>query len=362
LKKKIIIGLVLILVVVFFIFKSGKPVKPAAKAEDMVFLNTSDVSVVKLGKVDDILAFTGDLSALNQAVISSEVDAVVKKVLVQEGQLVTKGQTLAVLDDTNVVQEVSQQQALLSSAKARFELDKKKLEKQKALYDEGFISKIAYDELQTNYQASLELIKQQQALLAQSQKRLSDTIIKAPFSGYLYQKNIDNGQLATKNGKLFAIASLDNLQIKAAIPSDYINHIKINQQVSFNVETSHETYFGKVLRINPVAELGTRSYYIYIDFDNKTAKLKSGQFVKGRIILSSLANITYVSRDAIRKTENETYVLVLENNRVIKKPVKILLSNKFANINAISGVKDGDSVLLANVLSIKAGDHAKIVN
>ncbi|MBX9734274.1 MAG: efflux RND transporter periplasmic adaptor subunit, partial [Chitinophagaceae bacterium] len=304
----------------------------------------------------------GDLSALNQAVISSEVDAIVKKVLVQEGQFVTQGQTLAILDDTDLVQAVSQQQALLSTAKARFELDKNKLEKQKALFDEGFISKIAYDELQTNYQLSREGINQQQALLAQAKKHLSDTIIKAPFTGYLFQKSIDNGQLATKNGKLFSIANLDNLQIKAAIPSDSINKIKVGQHVSFNVETKNETYSGEVIRINPVAELGTRSYYIYIDFNNKIARLKSGQFVKGQIILSSLPNTTYVSKDAIRSSDSGSYVLVLANGVVVKKSVNILLTNKLTNMSAISGVKAGDTLLLKNVLSIKPGDHAKIVN
>lgn len=211
-----------------------------------VLLNSADITTVKLTDVNSVIAFTGELSPLNQSVISSEVDAVVKKVLVQEGQLVTKGQILAILDDTDYKQAVSQQQAILSSAKVKFLLDKNKLEKQQALYEQGFISKIAYDELQTNYQASQQVINQQQAALERAKKQLTDTTIKAPFTGYIYQKNIDNGQLATKNGKLFSLASLDYLEVKAPIPSDYINHVSVGQVISFSVETRPDVFSGKI--------------------------------------------------------------------------------------------------------------------
>lgn len=350
------------LLVAVFVAKGYKTRHEKVIVDNSVLLNSADTVIVKLGTVNNEIAFTGDLSPLNQSVISSEVDAVVKQVLVQEGQLVTKGQTLAILDDSDLKQAVSLQRAVLSSARAKFELDKNKLDKQKGLFDQGFISKMAYDELKTNYQSSQEMINQQQASLERVKKQLSDTIIKAPFTGYIYQKNIDNGQLAAKNAKLFSIASLDRLQVKAAIPSDYINQIKVGQTISFGVETRADTFTGKITRINPVAELGTRSYYIYVEFDNRNAKLKAGQFIKGRITLATLGNTPSISRDVIRSFGDDTYVLVLVNNIVVKKPVKVLLSNKLANMVAISGVNPGDVVLYAAVLSVKPGDRAKIVD
>jgi RND family efflux transporter MFP subunit len=362
LKKKIIFGLIAILIIAIFTMRSYKTEHKNIVPISEVLLNSADTAIVKSGTIDDVIAFTGDLSPLNQSVISSEVDAIVKKVLVREGQLVAKGQTLAILDNTDLLQAVSQQQAVLSSARAKFELDKNKLDKQKGLFDQGFISKLAYDELKTNTQSSQEFINQQQASLERAKKQLSDTVIKAPFTGYIYQKNIDDGQLASKNGKLFSIANLDVLQVKAPIPGDYINRIKVGQMASFNVETKSTIFFGKITRINPVAEIGTRSYNIYIDFDNRNAKLKAGQFVKGRITLSTLSNTPIISRDAIRANGDNNYVLILVNNTIVKKAVKVLLTNKLTNMAAISGVKPNDVVLMSTVLSVKAGDHAKIVD
>lgn len=361
-KKKIIIGIIVIILISIFIMRGCKTKPQVSASDNVVLLNNADIAFVKSGTVDSVISFTGDLSPLNQSVISSEVDAIAKQILVQEGQFVTKGQVLAILDDTDLRQAVSQQQAVLSGARAKFDLDKKKLEKQKVLFEEGFISKIAYDELQANYQSSQELINQQQAALERAKKQLSDTVIRAPFTGYIYQKNIDNGQLASKNGKLFSIASLDNLQIKAAIPSDYINQIKVGQLISFRVETINSVFTGKISRINPIAELGTRSYFIYVDFDNKKAGLKAGQFIKGHIVLASLPDTLELVHDAIRGAGDAAYVLLLNKNTVVKKPVKILLSDKLTNMVAVSGLNSGDMVLLSTVLSVKAGDLVKIVN
>ncbi|MFN7094109.1 MAG: efflux RND transporter periplasmic adaptor subunit [Burkholderiales bacterium] len=362
-KKLLIIGIVILVFsgVWSLLARKGSSVA-APKVATSILLNQSDLVKVERGVVENSIGFTGDLAPLNQAVISSEIDAQVLKVMVNEGQLVTKDQVLAILDDTELKQAVSQQRAILASNKAKFRLDKNKLERQKDLLAQGFISKFAYEELQTNYQASLEAIKQQQAALKQAQKQLSTTVIKAPFTGYIYHKYIDTGQLASKNGKLFSLASLDHMQIKAAIPSDQINDVQPNQLVTFKVETSKQIYQGKVSRINPVAETGTRSYMIYVDFDNRRYQLKAGQFVKGQIILTQLANVTYLPREAIRQGSAGSYVLVMAKNKVLAKPVTILLTSMTAGFSAVSGVESGEVVLAGNVSMVKVGDAIKIVD
>lgn len=361
-KKKVLIGIALLVMILLIVkLVKHKPVV-ISKNPTAILLNSTDVLKVRDGSISNVIPFTGDLSPLNQATISSEVDAVALKVLVSEGEFVKKGQVLAILDSTDLAGALSQQEAVLSSVKAQFALDKNKLDRQKELYKQGFISKIAYDELQTNYEASLENINQQQAGLARAKKQLSEATIKAPFDGYIYQKNIDNGQLASKNGKLFAIASLDSLQLKAAIPSDSINQIKTGQTVTFTVETKDKPYMGQITRLNPVAETGTRSYFIYVNFDNRKYQLKAGQFVKGQVILSTLDNITYLPNDAIRHDENNNaFILALDHDKVVQKSVKILLSNRVMSISAISGVQAGDTVLAGNVLTVKAGDLVKIL-
>lgn len=363
-KRKIIVGVILaaIVVVGVVLHKSDTTKENTTKNANSVLLSNSDITEVKKGSVANVISFTGDLTPLNQVVISSEVDAQVLKVLVSEGQLVQKGQVLAILDNTDLKQALTGQQAVLATSQAKNALDKKKLDKQKDLYEQGFISKFAYDELLNNYQVSREDIHQQQAALERAQKQLSDTVIKAPFTGYIYEKDIDSGQLASKNSKLFALANLDQMQIKAPIPSDQINSIKVNQSVSFNVETNKQVYTGVVCRVNPVAETGTRAYMIYINFDNHEAKLKAGQFVKGQIVLANLDNTLYLPTDSIKYNESLAYILYLNNGVVESRVVNPLLSNALNNTTAVSGVSESSVVLKGNVLTVKIGDKVKIVD
>ena len=250
----------------------------------------------------------------------------------------------------------------IAAAQAQAIVANKLAERNKILLEQGFVSQIAYDELVSNYQASLQNYKAQEAMLKRSQKQLTNTHITAPFAGVIYQRNVQPGQLAQKNTKLFALANLNYLEIKAAIPSDQINQIALGESVVFKVETDSRGYQGTISRINQVAEAGTRSYMVYIDFNNIGAGLKSGQFIKGQIILRNLEQQLVLPCDALRSAESSNYVLVLQGNKVIKKAVQLILSNRQTGVCSVSGVKRGDEVLAGNVLTVKVGDSAKIVD
>lgn len=362
-KPVIITSIIFLIIAVIAILITKKTVtKENTVLSNVILLNKTDVLSVKQGSLNEVVNFTGDLTAKEQTMISAEVDAKILKVWVEEGQLVKSGQVLADLDTQELLQAVNQQNAQVSAAKARLDLDKQKMDKQAELLKEGFVSKIAYDELVSNYQSSLDNYKAQQAMLKRSQKQLADTHIIAPFSGVVYQKNIQQGQLALKNTKLFALANLDNLEIKAAISSDQINKIAIGQKVVFHVETNKQDYSGVISRVNQVSEAGTRSYMVYIDFDNKISGLKAGQFVKGQIILNGLENQLIVNCDTIRTNESGTYIFTLNQNVVRAVDTQIILSNRDSNMCSISNVKVGQYVLLGNVLTVKSGDRVKIVD
>jgi RND family efflux transporter MFP subunit len=364
LKRKItwfILGLIILLVV--GLTRNSHQQVVGSVAKSAILLSSSDVNSVISGNLSEAINFTGDLSPKEQTVISAEVDARVNRVLVDEGQVVKAGQALAELDTVDLSQAVTQQEAQLARAKSQLELDRQKMEKQSALLKQGFVSQIAYDELVTNYQASLQGYKAQEALLKRSKKQLADTHVTAPFAGVIYQKSIEPGQLALKNTKLFAIANLANMEIKAPIPSDAINRVKVGLPVVFKVETDGRDYAGVVSRINQVAEPGTRSYLVYIDFDNRKSNLKAGQFVKGQIVLRTLTKQLLIPCDALRKLNNaRATVLTLANDWVVAKPVQLVLANTQTGMCAVGGLTAQDKVVAGSVLSVKAGDQAKVVD
>jgi membrane fusion protein (multidrug efflux system) len=360
--KKVLLVLTAIIILLVIVNVVTKEEHAKVTKSEVSLLNQADITTVKQESISAIVNFTGDLSPKAQTIISSEVDAKILKVMVEEGQLVKAGQALAELDTLDLAQAVSQQDAQVAAAKAKLELDKQKMDKQEQLLKQGFISQIAFDELINNYQASLQNYKAQLAMLTRSKKQLANTHITAPFAGVIYQKSIEPGQLALKNTKLFALANLDTMEIKAAIPSDQINAVSLGQSVVFKVETDAREYLGTVARINQVAVAGTRSYTVYIEFNNKNSVLKAGQFIKGQIVLKNLPAQSIVSCDALRSVANDKYVLVLKDGVVVQKPVKLILENQQNLKCAVSGLVTGEKVLAGNVLTVKAGDKVRVVD
>ena len=360
--KKVLLVLTAIIILLVIVNVVTKEEHAKVTKSEVSLLNQADITTVKQESISAIVNFTGDLSPKAQTIISSEVDAKILKVMVEEGQLVKAGQALAELDTLDLAQAVSQQDAQVAAAKAKLELDKQKMDKQEQLLKQGFISQIAFDELINNYQASLQNYKAQLAMLTRSKKQLANTHITAPFAGVIYQKSIEPRQLALKNTKLFALANLDTMEIKAAIPSDQINAVSLGQSVVFKVETDAREYLGTVARINQVAVAGTRSYTVYIEFNNKNSVLKAGQFIKGQIVLKNLPAQSIVSCDALRSVANDKYVLVLKDGVVVQKPVKLILENQQNLKCAVSGLVTGEKVLAGNVLTVKAGDKVRVVD
>lgn len=365
-KSKKVLGLllgILILAVIVGNYLHNKhnqvaPITTKASTQ-AVLLSPSDITEVKVEDVEETIPYTGNLEPLEKVVISSQVSGLVSKVLVKAGDLVKKGQTLAIIDDSELKQNLLDQEASYLKSKSQLSLEENKLQKQKALYDKGFISKIGYAELENSYKSALEAYHQELAKLNIQKQKLAYSNVKAPFNGYIYQKNIELGQFLSTNSNLFAIANLDFLQLIATIPNNEINRIKVGQKATFKVEGESAVYKGYVNRINPVAVNGTSSYEVYINFDNRHAFLKAGQFVKGQIAIGGLNQVSSISTDAIHLTESP-YVLVVVDNKVVAKPINILLQNKFNNISAISGLNPYDKVILEQVVGVKAGDTINI--
>jgi membrane fusion protein (multidrug efflux system) len=368
LKKKIIFILIVVVIFILIAIRSHnkKPNNINHKIEkDAITLSRNNLSTVNYGDVNTLVSINGDLSPVNKTIISSEVSATVNKVYVRAGDYVKQNQVLAELDKTELKGMADQIKAQLATAKAQFELNKIKLERNKELYNQGFISKVAYDELKTNYQAALEKINEQNAALKKAQKQLSNTVIKAPFAGYVYQKNVENGQLVNQNSQMFAIASLDKLQIVAYVNAMQINQVKIGQKVEFNTEASSEVYYtGYIAEINPVAQSDTRSFMVYVDYDNRKTMLKAGQFVKANIIVGTIKNALYVNSQTIRydNITGEPFIFTIENNKVRKVIVKIIAQDDISAKVAIAAkVTVGIVVVNDLVSNINDGDVVKLL-
>ncbi|WP_024303962.1 efflux RND transporter periplasmic adaptor subunit [Pseudogulbenkiania sp. MAI-1] len=328
----------------------------AAKAPPPRELAASDVLVAKVVPLADTLAFTGTLNALDSSTVAAEVEAVVREVVVREGERVRRGQLLARLDHETLAQSVAEQEAQLANSRARLGLARVKLDKQRELYERGFISRLAFEEVESDFQVRAGELKAQEAQLARARKSLADTRLSAPIDGVVYQRAINPGELAQRNTPLFRIADLSVLELAASLPARFIGKLHVGQHARFTVEGLAEEFDAELVRLNPVAASGTRSFTVYLRVANPEGRLKAGQFAKGGIVLKEVDDAVSLPLSALHDAGGKPWVLLAERGKVVRRPVTVRLLAESAGRVAVDGVKPGETVLTASLLGINPGD------
>ena len=330
---------------------SAATVQAAARA-----LSQADVVVARPAVLRDTLPFTGTLAALKSSSIAAEVEARVEQVLVREGEMVKPGQVLARLDSESLDQSVTEQQAQLAANQSRLKLARIKLDKQHELLQKGFISQLAYDEADSEYTVRQGELQAQTTQLARARRQQADSVVRAPIAGVVYERKTNPGEIAARNARLFSIADLSVLELSASVPSQWIGQIKPGQQARFSVEGLPDEVVGEVVRVNPVAQSGTRSFLIYIRVNNADGRLKAGQFAKGGLVLREVAGQVVLPQAAVQDLPAHPWVMLVNKGRLQRQPVQLLLWSQSEHKVALAGVQAGQVVLAAPLLGVTRGD------
>ncbi len=332
--------------------KSAKDAKKPVSRE----LARTDILTAKPGIVQDSLPFTGSLSAQSRSLVSAAVEGKTLDVRVREGAQVKRGQILATLDNEALRQNVAEQEAQVANTQSRLKLARVKLEKQRELLQKGFISKLAFDELESDYNVKVGEFKVQEAAMARARKQLADTVVRAPIDGVVFERKTNPGEQVAMNAQLFSIVDLSVLEVTATVPARLMGALHTGMAANFTAEGQGGDFAGKLERINPVAVSGTRNFAIYVRVDNKDGRLRVGQFVKGKIVLREVRDEIVLPMTAVQDMASNSWVEVVENGKLAKRPVQVVLQSEVDRQVAVKGIKPGEVVIAAMLLGTKLGD------
>lgn len=319
-------------------------------------LSAADVMVVQAENFERTVSFTGSLKPLKEATVSAESGGTVARLLVDEGNTVQAGQVIAVMDNQSVRESLQAQQAQVQNSQANLALAQTKLKQQQVLFNKGFVSKLALEQAQNEYQVALGNHKAQQAELSKLQKNQADSQVKAPISGVVFDKLVNAGELVNAGGQILKIAQTSVLEIAATVSSEQVTFMDVGQDVRFTVAAGAPEHMGKIVRINPVADANTRQFTVFIQVNNGDGSLKAGQFAQGKIVLNSVANAITVPKTALHEEAGQEYVYVVTGGKVSKRTVKSVLQDDASGLVAVEGLQAGDSVIRTELLGIKVGD------
>ncbi|HEU4777140.1 MAG TPA: efflux RND transporter periplasmic adaptor subunit [Telluria sp.] len=343
------------------------PPPAAAKADggnkvDVYELSKGDVVAVEARALHMNLPLSGSLAPLAQATVKSKVSGVVLGADLREGSTVAAGQVLARLDQADQAARVAQQQAMLDEANARLALAQKNNQNSQALLKQNYISQQSYDTTQNSVDLAQASVKAAQAQLQMARIALNDTVIKAPMAGVISRRHVQAGEKLAPDMPVYTIVDLRQMTLEAQVPASEIPRVKIGQDVEFAVDGfAGRKFGGKVARINPTAETGSRSMLVYINVNNADRALSGGMFAKGQLTTSKSAVRPLVPLAALRKDKDADVVYKIEGGKVISQPIKIGMRNEDEGmVEVTEGLAGGASLVVGKLEGVKPGIRVKI--
>ena len=320
--------------------ETEQPVQTKNKIE----LIQQDLVLVKDGFSVAKTAFTGTLRAVNQSSIQAQVTATATAVNAQVGQAVSKGQVLVRLNNQDNAARLAQAQANLSATQAQATLAKNMMQRKKRLLDQGFISKVEYEQAVVDYQAQLENVRAQQANVNIAQKADRDGTILSPISGVITKREVESGQTVAAGQTLFEIVDPNQLEIQGKLPSDMQAALKVGQKIEYTIQGNPAQLTAVLTRISPVADPASRQIEFFAKPNETINSLSIGSFVEGSILSSTQISGQLIPLDVIQNLKDKPYVWVIRQKKIEKVNLVILEQRYRDNLAVVQGLQPGDQI------------------
>ncbi len=326
-------------------------------------VDPSEVWTAQRQRLPLTVPLTGSVRAVQSAIIKARVPGELQGLDLREGDSVRAGQVVARIDPTESQARMRQAQEQADAARAQVEINQRQFNNNRALVDQGFISRTALDTsqaslsaAQANYQAAL-------AAVEVAKKSLSDTVLRSPLTGQIAQRLAQNGERVGVEARLLEVVDLTRMELEAQLTAADAVSAKVGQTAQLSIEGTGHSVQATVVRINPSAQAGSRAVPIYLSITPAPGAptLRHGQFLQGRLDVGEAERLV-VPLESVRTDQPQPYVQVAEQGRVAH--VNVRTQERFVvqgqALVAVDGLKEGQQVLAGRVGALPPGTALQI--
>ena len=339
---------------------------PAASAVvQAVELAPTDVVRAQRTELVATLPVSGGLEAVQTAVVKAKVAAELRELTVREGDAVRAGQRIGRLDATEFDWRLRQAEDQAAAAQAQLDIAERTLANNRALVDQGFISRNALDTAVSNAAGARASLQAARAAAEIARKAVKDADLVAPLSGLVSQRLVQPGERVPVDGRIVEIVDLSRIELEAAIPADQVAALRVGQRARLQVDGLPEAVTASVARINPATQGGTRAVMAYLAVEPRPG-LRHGLFARGTVEFDRRQALA-LPESALRSDQSRPYVLVAEGGRATARVVEVGLRGEVdfgagleAAVEVRTGLADGALVLRGSVGTLPAGTALKL--
>ena len=352
-----VLPLVIVLVAAAAAGCGSSPTAEAAPETSAIAAPVIDVPVVKaeVGPVESALEISGTLAPRSRVAVKPKLPGTLEQVLVDIGDPVTMGQTIATIDRREIdaqadaaVAAVAVAKASLETAEAGLANAKLELDRSKNLFEKGALPRQRLDAAETQNRAATAQrdlatanLAQADAALRRAREVQKNATITSPVTGFVVERNYDAGSIPG-DPPIVVVADLRLMKLEAGVSELEAGRLRVGMQARVSVQAKPgATFAGQLAAIAPEVDERNRHFQIEVRVPNESRALLSGMYATARIVEATAAQAVLVPIEAVVTRDGKRIVQKVEGDTV-------------SSVDVVEGLKDGRRVQIVKGLS--AGD------
>ena len=341
-------GIVLIILIVFFLDMQGylgHRVDPGQITLDKTPPVDAQTTQAVLSTVDEFETAIGTVSSRKETIISSKIPAYIKHIYVRPGNKVQTGDLLALLDDKDLKARLGQVRSNLTAAEASQTQAENNYKRYQNLVKTGAATQAEFESAEAQFQVASAKVKEAGKALEEINVMLGYTEIKAPYSGVVVEKMIDEGTLAAPGVPILKLEDPEQLRLEVFVPESRRSSISEGKTLMVRIDTLNQEIPSRVDEIVPSADPRSRSFMVRLSLSPEQG-VRSGMFGRCYLPIDSRKMIL-IDENAIYRIGQLEMVKVIKDNRLETRLVR--LGNRYQEkVEVLSGLQSGETVLLMN--------------
>lgn len=336
----------------------------AQPTQTVVELAATDVTQATTQPLSLGLPISGALKAVNSAMVKAKVAGELQGLTLREGDRVQAGQIIARVDATEYQARVQQAQEQADAAKTQIDIAQRQFDNNRALVDQGFISKTALDTSASTLTGAQATHKAALSGVAVAKKSLDDTVLRSPISGWVAQRLAQPGERVAIEARVIEVVDLSRLELEITLSAAESLLVKVGQNAELQVDGTSQPIAARVVRISPSTQAGSRSVLAYLSVDASVASnvgLRQGMFAQGSLGTGQLSGLS-VPLSAVRTDKPAPYVQIVENKQVVYREIELGTRGQALGEPSviIKGLAENSVVIRGQVGPLRAGTAVRI--
>jgi multidrug efflux system membrane fusion protein len=326
------------------------------------------VAQAKQGDIGEYISALGTVTPVYTVTVTSRVVGALAAVYYREGQIVHKGQLLALIDPRPYEAVLVQAQGQLIRDQATLANARLDLQRYQVSYQEHAIPEQTFATAQATVNADEGTVKLDQGNLQAAQVNADYTRITSPIDGRVGLRLVDPGNIVQANGTtgLLVITQMQPITVIFTMAEDYLSDVvgqlRAGRKLSVDAldrEDQHEIAAGTVLTIDNQVDPTTGTVRVRALFSNRDYRLFPNEFVNAKLLVRMLNNVILVPNAAIQRNNETAYVYLVQANKTVQScNVNVTTTN--SEVSAVTGIKAGDTLVTDGFDRLQNGSHVTV--